>query len=78
MDELLDDGRVEEAEAYMEERRRFFGENGFHIRKLNQAFFRLPRPTHAASVSPIGGEVERARRVVDSVGGLHKDHGSVR
>jgi hypothetical protein len=39
VDELLADGRVEEAEAYMEQRRQFFWDNGYRIRKLNQAYF---------------------------------------
>ncbi len=39
VDELLAEGRVEDAEAYMEERRLFFWENGHRLRKLNQAFF---------------------------------------
>ncbi len=38
-DELLAEGKVEEAEAYMEARRQFFLDNGFRIRKLNQAYF---------------------------------------
>ena len=42
-DRLLAEGKVEEAEAYMEERRRFimdhFAEHGITIRRLNQAFF---------------------------------------
>jgi hypothetical protein len=39
VDDLLAEGKVEEAEAYMEERRRLFVENGYLIRKLNQAYF---------------------------------------
>jgi hypothetical protein len=39
VDKLLADDLVEEAEAYMEERREFFWENGYPIRKLNQAYF---------------------------------------
>lgn len=39
VDELLAEGRVEEAEAYMEERRQFLWDNGYRLRKLNQAFF---------------------------------------
>jgi hypothetical protein len=39
VDELLAEGRVKEAEDYMEERRRFLWDNGYRIRKLNQAFF---------------------------------------
>ena len=39
VDELLAARKVDEAEAYMEERRRLFVENGYGIRKLNQAYF---------------------------------------
>ena len=39
VDRLLAAGRREEAEAYMEERRVFFWENGYQIRRLNQAYF---------------------------------------
>jgi hypothetical protein len=39
VDELLADGKIEEAETYMENRRRFLVENGYGIRKLNQAYF---------------------------------------
>ncbi len=39
VDALLAAGKVDEAEAYMEARRRFFWEHGYHIRRLNQAYF---------------------------------------
>ena len=55
-DAMLEEGRVEEAEAYMEERRLLFVENGYAIRKINQAYFAF-YGTYAdlpASVSPIG------------------------
>lgn len=39
VDELLANNQIEEAEAYMEERRLLFVENGRSIRKLNQAYF---------------------------------------
>ena len=39
VDEMLAQGRITEAENYMEERRQFFWENGYLIRKLNQAYF---------------------------------------
>ncbi len=39
VDELLAEGKIEEAENYMEERRLLFVENGYPIRKLNQAYF---------------------------------------
>ena len=39
VDSLLAEGKVEEAETYMEERRLVFVENGYHLRKINQAYF---------------------------------------
>ena len=39
VDDLLAAGRIDEAEAYMEERRGLFVANGYLIRRLNQAFF---------------------------------------
>ena len=69
-DELLAEGRIEAAEEYMESRRLIFVENGFLIRKLNQAYFAF-HGTYAsspASVSPIGREVEQLRSLTDSVG----------
>jgi hypothetical protein len=39
VDRLLEAGQIEEAEAYMERRRQYFFENGYQIRRLNQAFF---------------------------------------
>ena len=69
-DELLGEGKVEEAEAYMEERRRLFVEHGYAIRVLNQAYFAF-HGTYAespASSSPIGAQVRRFREHTDSVG----------
>ena len=39
VDRMLSNGKVEEAEQYMELRRQVFWENGYLIRKLNQAYF---------------------------------------
>ncbi len=39
VDELLAQGKVAEAETYMEQRRQFFLKHGYYIRKLNQAYF---------------------------------------
>ena len=39
VDQLLKDNKIDEAEQYLAERRRFFWENGYQIRKLNQAYF---------------------------------------
>ncbi len=63
VDELLAEGKVEEAERFMEERRLFIAENGIFLRRLNQAFFAI-QGTYAdrpASVSPIGGQVKEVR-----------------
>ena len=69
-DSLLAEERVEEAEAYMEEHRQLFLENGYYIRKLNQAFFAF-HGTYAgnpASVSPINDELKRFRATLPTVG----------
>jgi hypothetical protein len=62
-EELLAQGKIEEAEAYMEERRQLFVANGFLIRKINQAFFAFhgTYATSAASISPIGEQVREVR-----------------
>ncbi len=39
VDDLLAQGRIDDAEAYMEERRALFVANGYGMRRLNQAFF---------------------------------------
>ncbi len=56
VDELLAEGKVEEAEEYMEVRRRFFVENGYGIRKLNQAYFAFYRAYAAAPGGGAAGE----------------------
>ena len=38
-DALLAEGKIDEAEQYMEAQRRIFVQNGYQIRKLNQAYF---------------------------------------
>lgn len=64
VDELLADGRVEEAEAYMERRRRVFVEHGYAIRKLNQAYFAFhgayADQPGASGEDPIGPAVREA------------------
>jgi hypothetical protein len=39
VDALLADGKIDEAEAYMEARRERFVAEGYNIRRLNQAYF---------------------------------------
>ena len=70
VDQLLSESKVEEAEAYMEQRRQVFVENGYYIRKLNQAYFAF-HGTYAdspASVSPILGQLQEVRQVSASLG----------
>jgi hypothetical protein len=63
VDKLLALGQVAEAEAYMELRRLHFVENGYPLRKLNQAYFAFHGSygTGAASTSPIGPKLEALR-----------------
>lgn len=70
VDALLAQGKVEEAERTMEERRQFFAENGIFIRKINQAFFAF-YGTYAdgpASSNPIGPRIERVWELTKDVG----------
>lgn len=57
VDSLLASGDIQTAEAYMEERRIFFYEHGYRIRKLNQAFFAFYGGYQAGGgVSGAGGD----------------------
>ena len=69
-EELLAEGLIDEAEAYMEDRRQFLADNGHHIRKLNQAYFAFHGSygDSAASVSPIDGQLKALREASDSLG----------
>ena len=63
VDSLLAEGKVEEAELYMDERRRVFVENGYHLRKINQAYFAFAG-TYAEqpeSSDPVGEGMRRLR-----------------
>ncbi len=61
VDNLLTAGKIEEAEAYMEMRRQMFVEQGYAIRKLNQAYFAFhgsyAAEPGAAGDDPIGPAV---------------------
>lgn len=66
VDELLASGKITEAEEYMEARRLVFWENGFAIRKLNQAYFAFygsyaDSPTGPAGEDPVGAAVRELR-----------------
>jgi hypothetical protein len=73
VDELLAEGKIEEAEAYMEERRRFFWDNGYQIRRINQAFFAFHGAYAdspgggAAGRDPVGPAVQELRQRSDSL-----------
>jgi hypothetical protein len=58
--------RIEDAEAYMEMRRHLFLENGYNLRRLNQAYFAFHGSygTGPAASSPIGPKLERLRDLV--------------
>ena len=63
VDEYLARGEIESAEEFMEQKRQYLAENGYHLRKLNQAYFAFhgtyaDKPT---SISPIGLELKQLR-----------------
>ena len=62
VDELLEQGELDSAESYMEQRRLFFWENGYRIRKINQAYFAFhgayaDQPGGASGDDPVGASV---------------------
>ena len=71
-DEMLAQGKIEEAEAYMEARRQVFWENGYLLRKLNQAYFAFHGayadvPGGAAGEDPVGPAVRALREQSESL-----------
>lgn len=70
VDDLLAEGEINAAEEYMEARRAIFWEHGYHIRKLNQAYFAFhgayaDEPGGAAGDDPVGAAV---RSIWETVG----------
>jgi hypothetical protein len=66
VDQLLAEGKIEDAETYMEQRRVFLWEHGYHIRKLNQAYFAFygayaDQPGGEAGQDPVGAAVRLLR-----------------
>lgn len=55
VDDLLEAGKVDEAEDYMEEQRALFVANGYNIRKLNQAYFAFFGGYQSGDIPGIGG-----------------------
>jgi hypothetical protein len=66
VDDLLSQGKIDEAESFMEEQRKIFWDNGYQIRKLNQAYFAFHGayadvPGGAAGSDPVGPAVRELR-----------------
>jgi len=66
VDALLAEGNIDEAEAYMEAQRLFFWDQGYAIRKLNQAYFAFygsyaDTPLGPAGEDPVGASVRELR-----------------
>lgn len=65
VDRLLEAGQIDAAEAYMEARRLIFVENGYNIRKLNQAYFAFygayADQGGASGADPVGPTVVEVR-----------------
>ena len=76
VDYLLSIGQVERAESYMEERREFFWQNGYRIRKINQAYFAFYGSYNdtpgggAAGDDPIGPAVQQLRKQATGLKGF--------
>ncbi len=70
VDALLAEGKIDEAEAYMNARRTVFVKQGYLIRKLNQAYFAFhgayaDSPGGAAGEDPVGPAVRALREQSD-------------
>jgi hypothetical protein len=66
VDQFLSYGLVDDAERFMEERRQYFWQQGYRIRKLNQAYFAFygayaDQPGGAAGADPVGEAVRALR-----------------
>jgi hypothetical protein len=66
---LLADGKIDEAERLMEQKREFLAQHGYYIRKLNQAYFAF-HGSYAdtpGSIDPIGPKLQSLRDETGSV-----------
>ena len=69
VDKYLAEGKVDEAEEYMRQMRDFLVSKGYHIRKLNQAYFAF-HGTYAdepTTTSPIGQDLQELRKMCSSL-----------
>ena len=73
VDAMLKDGKIDQAEAYMEARRKIFWDNGYLIRRLNQAYFAFNGAYAdspgggAAGEDPVGPAVQEMRKRSNSL-----------
>jgi hypothetical protein len=84
VDKLLAAGEAQEAETYMEVKRRIFVAHGYDIRKINQAYFAFygSYATSPSSANPIGGQLAwlraqylNLRSFLNSVATVRNDQG---
>jgi len=63
VDNYLAGGEIEQAEEFMEQKRQYLATRGYHIRKLNQAYFAFhgAYADKPAYISPIGVELKELR-----------------
>jgi hypothetical protein len=74
VDDMLAKGEIDQAEAYMEAQRRVFWDQGYQIRKLNQAYFAFygayndtPGGASEAGNDPVGPAVQQLRQQSSSL-----------
>ena len=73
-DELLQQGQIDAAEDYMERRRIELLQEGYYIRKINQAYFAFHGLYAAgvASTSPLANQIWQLRQIAGDAGKLIK------
>jgi hypothetical protein len=72
VDALLAAGKVEDAEALMEQRRQYLADNGYYIRKINQAYFAFTNlyageAGNPAATNPVGPKIDQLRERAGSL-----------
>jgi DhnA family fructose-bisphosphate aldolase class Ia len=82
VDALLAEGKITEAESYMEARRQVFVAHGYLIRKLNQAYFAFygayaDAPVGAAGEDPVGQAVRDFRAQSSSLAAFLRQMGAM-
>ncbi len=82
VDALLAQGKIDDAEKLMDDRRDYLAANGYYIRKINQAYFAFNNLYAGAAgspgaVNPIGPKVDELRRRSGSLAAFLKVIGEV-